>query len=230
MRSSSAVTTRFYDFDIIGPEYKFIGHTNTVNQLAITGDVLWSAGSDYRICKWRVSPTPREAFFGSCGTVEPDMSIKAHPRRVTALAPINWSILSSGGQDGKLKLWSDDLSPQGAVTAHSGSVQALELISEHALLSGGSDGLIKVWDVETLSTVRTTLRHHRAGVNTLKAHSDSTFISGGADGMLCIWDLRSPHLVNCFEKMQAEVNATCVWDTYCVYTGGLEPRIKVGHT
>lgn len=226
-RSSSAVTTRCYDFEDFSCTAKLSGHCNSVNKLAMTGNVLWSAGSDYTICKWRVSPRISQSYSDILMAQSPVISLKAHSRRITALSCVDYSLLSSGGQDGKLKLWDNDLNFQGSVDAHSGSVKGLSAISPYSLLSCGSEGLIKVWDPESLSKATTVYDFHQGSVNCLEVRSENTFFSGGSDLLLCLWDCRTARPMRKFEDFKAEIEAVLLWDECCVMTGGQETCIKV---
>ncbi|XP_060525856.1 uncharacterized protein LOC132701724 [Cylas formicarius] len=58
--------------------------------------------------------------------------------------------LYSGGDDGLVKVWSDDLVKQQEVQAHASSVYSLAA-SEDSLYSCSNDGTVKQWDLNTLA-------------------------------------------------------------------------------
>jgi WD40 repeat protein len=69
----------------------------------------------------------------------------SHGSPVRSLAVLADGRLTSGGEDGNIRLWSKDGKGEPVVLAHGSSVLSLAVLADGRLASGDEDGEIKLW-------------------------------------------------------------------------------------
>eukprot|EP00095_Tigriopus_kingsejongensis_P001897 maker-scaffold287_size221780-snap-gene-1.27 protein:Tk01897 transcript:maker-scaffold287_size221780-snap-gene-1.27-mRNA-1 annotation:"autophagy-related protein 16-1 isoform x2" len=105
------------------------------------------------------------------------------------------SILVTGGEDRKIKIW--DVSKgsyehRGMLTGSSGAIMSVDFDSSASLLLAGSfDNTCRVWSLDNMR-LRHTLTGHNGKVYAAKFMGDNAKIcSGSHDRTIRVWDLRS---------------------------------------
>jgi len=118
--------------------------------------------------------------------------VLTHADIVWSLAVLTDGRLASGGNDGKIKLWSvDGAGKPEKVLSHGSPVESLAVLPDGRLASGDKDGTIKLWpkagtgDPVVLSHGKPT--SFGGDKVSLAALADGGLASGGNDGTIKLW-------------------------------------------
>jgi WD40 repeat protein len=153
----------------------------------------------------------------------------AHTGNVLAVAfSPDSSILVSGGQDGKVILWSvvqgnyiQDL------YQHTRVVTSVAFSPDgKSVASGGADNTVSIYNLEQ-STKTGELTFHKDDVTDLAFLNDKILISAGADGKVAFWDINSNTLVASFKDRRRWIRSIAVEDQgRYLYTAGDNGRVN----
>ncbi|KAM9328067.1 kinesin-like protein KIF21A isoform 2-T2 [Pholidichthys leucotaenia] len=112
-------------------------HQDSVESLALHGDVFYSSSRDYYIRKWDL------------GSKQLLQSVSAQADWVSALGVVpGSSVLLSGCRGGLLRLWhTDSLTPLGEVQGHDSPINGLATNSTH-LFTASDDRTVKIWEAK----------------------------------------------------------------------------------
>jgi len=127
----------------------FRGHTNDVTSVAFSpcNRQIVSGSRDRTIMVWNTIADPKGAFDERCESPHKDWVSCV---RFSPPGSGNNSIVVSGGQDGKVKVWStgQDWGHQHTFDAHPGYVSSVCISPDGSLCaSGGKDGVASLWDL-----------------------------------------------------------------------------------
>jgi WD40 repeat protein len=113
------------------------------------------------------------------------LAVFAHGSPVRSLAVLGDGRLASGGEDGKVKIWSLNDRGESVVLSHGGPVRSLSVLADGRLASGGEDGNISLWPKDGLG--EPTVLAHGGQVLSLPVLADGRLASGGEDGNIRLW-------------------------------------------
>lgn len=161
---------------------EFIGHTDYVNDIALTRDnsKAISASSDLTLKVWDLKT-------GICL-----QTLQGHTACINhAAATSNNTKAISASSDHTLKVW--DLKTGTCLHTlheHTNYVTFVTITPDNTkAISASSDLTLKVWDLDTLTCLH-TLQGHTAFINHVSVASDNTkAISASSDHTLKVWDL-----------------------------------------
>ena len=100
-------------------------------------------------------------------------------------------IFATGGDIGKINLFSNSLEHMGYFSGHKWSIRCLCPISNKILASGSDDTRIKIWNIEDRS-IMSTLSGHTKLVSALCYVKEGVLVSGSKDESLIIWSKSTP--------------------------------------
>ncbi len=143
------------------------------------------------------------------------------------------SLIVSGGNDGNVKVWSDDQKPvhQFNHSDQSGNRRVNSVACNKdgsRIVSGGSDGNVKVWEGASQQPVH-QFNHSDEWVNSVACNEDgSRIVSGGNDGNVKVWEGASQQPVHQFNHSYEWVNSVaCNEDGSLIVSGNWEGKVKV---
>ncbi|MBP0002959.1 MAG: DnaJ domain-containing protein [Cyanobacteria bacterium SBC] len=201
----------------------FKGHTNTVNDLAISpdGKFFASVSDDKTAILWDFA-TQRQTycFF--------------HGNSVYATALDAKNTLFTGDFDRNVTQWNlETFQHQQAYLdyfghSHRGIVYTIATNPTHAsIASGGSDNVVRIWHRYT-GQVKRTLTVHTDTVRSLDYSLDGTYlVSGSLDGTACIWDVQRGNIVRKLARDAGILAVAISCDDRFVATGGVDRTIRV---
>jgi WD40 repeat protein len=121
-------------------------------------------------------------------------AVDGHPV-VTAITP-DASVLATGGQDGKVRLWPVGTpDPQPVVLPGGGdAVTALAVSNDGRWLAAGDDqGVVNLWDLSTPSAAPRPLERHQAQITALAFSPDGTRLATASlDNRALLWSVEDP--------------------------------------
>lgn len=157
-----------------------VGHTGSVQSLAVSQNRIVSGSSDKTVRVWDLN-SRSEAL----------PPLRGHEHGVSSVAFLNNAMrVASGGLDKAVRIW--DLTTQTeiypALQGHPGAVTSLA-VSGHILASGSWDGSILVWDVTSGSMMFGILRGHDGPIYSIAFSSDkASLFSASGDKSIRQWD------------------------------------------
>lgn len=173
-------------------------------KIAPDGTCLVAGDSEGNLC--RISLTE---------DTEPE-TVKVHDGQITAAAyHRSDSIFASGGQDGRIFLWKNDMTfwPLSSGEMHDGFVTGLVFGDDDILISAGHDKKIKVWKKQKWQNefmAVSTLYGHKGSINSIALSEDSeTLVSCSDDICIHVWNLKKGR---CLKKIAG----------YCGWVSSLE--------
>uniref|UniRef100_A0A1I7TTB9 WD_REPEATS_REGION domain-containing protein n=1 Tax=Caenorhabditis tropicalis TaxID=1561998 RepID=A0A1I7TTB9_9PELO len=186
---TSPDTDEFMMTDVLPSEVKFkmTVHDGEVNDVEwMSDDMFATAGSDAKVCIWRVSPNKTDAtkvstLTGCLGSANRlDYDNQRH-------------VVLASSSDHTCRLWNvDSQRLLSTFSGHTDKVSSARLFQTHNVISGSTDRTIKQWDISSIRCLRSYLVGStvfdivaRCGV------SQSSFISSHFDKKVRFWDARS---------------------------------------
>jgi transducin (beta)-like 1 len=192
--------------------------------------------SEVFVCSW--SPTSLQLASGSgdstarlwrlpdgpCGKAQAarmsEPSTLAHasegggspPKDVTTLDwNHNGTMLATGADDGKARIWTAAGKLTATLAKHKGSIFSLKWNpSGTLLLSGSADKTAIIWDAKD-GTAKQQFAFHKAQTLDVDWRDDDSFASSSSDRMVYVCKLGSASALKCFAGHTDEVNAI-KWD------------------
>lgn len=165
----------------------FEGHTDTINDIAVTADnKIVSASSDKSLKVWDLSRA--KGFVESGSNLIWDVAVTE-----------NGNVITTSIEEKTVKVW--DLITHKLRCELKGNNFAIQVVeAKGRILVTGShavDGLIKIWDLESC-TLLLVLEGHVGPIYSLALTEDKV-ISGAEDKTLKIWDIRTGELLHTLE-------------------------------
>ena len=112
-------------------------------------------------------------------------------KNITRIFKEKCPIFATGGDDGRINLFSNSLEHMGYFSGHEAWILCLCPISNKILASGSLDDTIKIWNIEDRS-IMSTLSGHTDTVNALCYVKEGIFVSGSDDKLLIVWSKSRP--------------------------------------
>jgi U3 small nucleolar RNA-associated protein 13 len=195
------------------------GHTDAVGCVAVSQRpstyalkmaAFISGGSDKVLKRWSFTPVLTSSISGSCVPVRliASHSVRAHDKDINtvAIAP-NDSMVASGSQDSKIRLWTtSDLTPIATLSGHKRSVWRVCFSPvDKCLASCSGDRSVKLWSLADYSCLRTFQGHSASVLCVRFVNNGMQLMSGASDGLINLWTIRSGELQNTFDHHQDKV-------------------------
>ena len=125
-------------------------------------------------------------------------SLAGHSNSVLAVAFVpDGTILVSGGQDDKVRLWDLATGRESAVLNHAGVVRCLAVSPDGKLLTTGcSDGKVRLWNIVTRQEIRSFPCDQDTHTGAVAFSPDGHMLAtGGRDGKISLWDWERNSLI-----------------------------------
>jgi len=132
------------------------------------------------------------------GTISND--INAHPNWVTTVAySTDGTKIVTGGNDDRVKIWSNTGKLLYTCTGHSGDITSVKVTPDNNfVVSSSKDKKIKVWNINTGALVQ-TISGHTQEVNGIDVSPDgSKIVSASSDHTCKIWNFNTGNLITTF--------------------------------
>lgn len=204
-------------------EYSYIGHNNSINEIAVVDNKIWSVGRDYKLVSWVL---PQIDYSLSKEGLRSCVSSKiGHSRSITSMVSMSSENLLTGSLDKKAKLWR--LSEKAILICeylHEAPVKSLSAM-QGLFISGTSDSKLQVFDVST-GRCLIGYNEHLRPVKAIDTHRANTFLTGGEDCSVKLWDTRTTHSISTFSNHFDEVSTIKVIDQYCFLSGSKDQTVK----
>jgi WD40 repeat protein len=139
--------------------------------------------------------------------------IDAHPSWVTTVAySPDGSKLVTGGNDDKVKIWSNDGSLLHTCSGHSSDITNVKVSPDNLyVVSSSKDNTIKIWDLTTGIEIK-TITGHTGDVNSVDLSPDgSKIVSASADSTCKIWNFTTGNLITTFGVLDSGAVNTVAW-------------------
>ena len=155
-----------------------------------------------------------------------------HPPAVFGLAFCTDDLVASGGNDGKVKLWSISENRQlGEISAHPNGVFALRQIGSLVLASIGNDGILRIWDLDSLEAKYESepfdLPKFHALTNLDYNPITGLLIHGSRTGDLHVYDVRNNFEKKIIPAHRGNLAAVAYGSNYVVTAGIEDAMIKL---
>lgn len=175
-----------------------IGHSKSIDALAVSEQYIASGSFDGQIYVWPISPKDadeldehRDKKRAVCRKIRPLFAFQQSDA-VTSLA-FGGNTLYSGSMDRGIRCW--DLTERTDKHTMSCDHAPLCLAASNGLVATGhADGFVRVWDPSSSTeTAKCKLGIHQSWVSDISwsPNSPSQFVTVSYDGLIKIWDIRS---------------------------------------
>lgn len=130
-------------------------------------------------------------YANNQGEYQLKSTLKQHVGRVSDARWHPFGGIISGGMDGKIIYWKDNVALFEQNSGHT-SIYRISIHPDHSLIStSGLEGGIRLWDVRTSRAIMTLTRAHATEALCTDFHSNGYLLaSGGSDSVMRIWDIR----------------------------------------
>jgi len=182
---------KFYDFDRVMEWPETANPINIIDSGFKISNVCWNpyakqilANSDYQgnLHIWDAAMGRRVVQF------------KEHEKRCWSVQfnNINHTMMASGSDDMKVKLW--QITDAHSVATIDAKVQVccvhFNPMREHELVFGGSDHCVYFYDIRNLIQPKRVLTGHKKAVSYIKFMDEDHVVSASTDSTLRVWDIR----------------------------------------
>lgn len=180
-----------------------VGHTDAVGAVCISQrnatylskqSFIISGGVDLVLKRWVLPPMNAGAEIDSEHYLLCSHSVRGHDKDINTLASApNDSIIASGSQDKKIKLWNaKDLEMITVLSGHKRGIWKLVFSNvDKCLLSSSGDKTMRLWSLQDYSCIRTFQGHTSSVLCGKFVNSGMQILSTSADGMLKLWTIRT---------------------------------------
>ncbi len=162
----------------------FVRHKNHVNDVAFSpdGQFIASSSSDGATIVWTMAGQEQTRLVG-------------HRNRVFSVDVSKAGLIATGGDDGTVRLWTDQGEPLPIPMSHPGWVLNVRFSPDgQTIASASRDHTVKLWDLD--GNELHTLSGHSNGVWGLAFSPDGqTIATASRDGTTRLWDLNGRELV-----------------------------------
>jgi WD40 repeat protein len=145
------------------------------------------------------------------GTLTSD--VNAHPNWVTSVAySPNGNIIVTGGDDNKVKIWSNTGTLLFTCNGHTGDITNVKITPDNNfVVSSSKDDKIKIWNISTGALVQ-TISGHSNDVNGIDLSPDgSKIVSASSDSTCKIWNFNTGNLLSTFGVADSRAINTVAW-------------------
>ena len=177
-------TIRKWDSETHTEQGVFSGHTERINDIAVSPDelIVASAGNDGEIMLWDIAAA----------------KLKEELHCQTRVNCIQFSkdgkYIISGEQNGTLRVWNINSHKQEKIMSCNCSIQSVGVTTNY-ILCGLKNGNVVIWDfygneIDKIEGV------HKASIEAIAiSPNEELFFTAGYEGYLGIWDLKSKELI-----------------------------------
>jgi WD40 repeat protein len=118
----------------------------------------------------------------------------------------------TGGNDDKVKIWSNDGSLLHTCSGHSSDITNVKVSPDNLyVVSSSKDNTIKIWDLTTGIEIK-TITGHTGDVNSVDLSPDgSKIVSASADSTCKIWNFTTGNLITTFGVLDSGAVNTVAW-------------------
>ncbi len=139
--------------------------------------------------------------------------INAHPSWVTTVcySPDGTKIIT-GGNDDKVKIWSNSGSLLFTCSGHTGDITNVKVTPDNSfVISSSKDDKIKIWNIATGALVQ-TISGHTSDVNGIDISPDgSKIVSASSDKTCKIWNFSTGNLITTFAVADSGAVNSVAW-------------------
>ena len=139
--------------------------------------------------------------------------INAHPSWVTTVAySPNGNYIVTGGNDDKVKIWSNAGTLLHTCTGHTGDITSVKVTPDNNfVISSSKDDKIKIWNISNGTLVK-TINGHTNDVNGIDISPDGTkIVSASSDSTCKIWDFLTGNLHSTFGVTDSGAVISVAW-------------------
>ncbi|WP_304621868.1 c-type cytochrome [Neoroseomonas alba] len=186
-------------------------HGGPVRALAVApeGGSLASAGFDQSVIFWDLASGRARAV------------VRWHGGAVNALAPLADGAVVSGGEDGRIAVWSREGRLERTLLGHNGPIAGLAA-RDGVIASASWDGTVRVWAPDGRARV---LEGHQGNVNAIVFRADGVPMSAGFDGTVRAW--RADRLGEVTAAFGLPQNALAALPDGGLAVGGVDGTVRV---
>ncbi len=158
-----------------------VGHTFTVNSLAVVGDNKLASGSaDGSIRIWESTNGTTIKILNTYLSSD-----------IFCLKMLPNGYLASGSSDKTIKIWDIDSGKcLKVLTGHIGWVYTICVLSNHLIASGSYDKTIRIWNIVDGKIVKILIGHSES-ITCLEIVSNELLASGSRDRTIRIWNIEN---------------------------------------
>jgi WD40 repeat protein len=145
------------------------------------------------------------------GTLSND--INAHPSWVTTVAySADGTTIVTGGNDDKVKIWSNSGTLLHTCTGHKGDITGVKITPDNNfVVSSSKDDKIIIWNITTGALVQ-TISGHTSDVNGIDISPDgSKIVSASSDKTCKIWNFSTGNLITTFAVADSGAVNSVAW-------------------
>jgi len=148
------------------------GHGGPVGALALADGLTVTGSFDTRAIRWDDAGTARSVF-------------RVHDGSVTAVAILPSGAIATGGQDGRIAIWTDAADRPAHLTDGGFAPVVALSVGPQGLVAAHRDGVVRL--LATDGTPRASFQAHRDRITGLGHLTDGTFVTVGADLSFSRW-------------------------------------------